>query len=120
MAHLPPTRARALALLVPPLLIAIIVIVFAWPAARLAPRDLPVGVVGPAPATNGLAANLGAHGFAIHRYASADAARAAIEDRAVYGALLAGPDGLTVFTASAASPNVAQILETVAAGAPHA
>lgn len=114
MAHLSPARARALALLVPPLLVALFVILFAWPAARLAPRDLPIGVVGPFQATTALAANLDAHGFAVHRYGSADAARAAIADRDIYGAFVAGPDGLTVLTASAASPSVAQLLQSIA------
>lgn len=120
MAHLPPARARALAFLLPPLLVALVVIIFAWPAARLGPRDLPVGVAGPAQTTNALAANLDAHGFAVHRYASADDASAAIEDREVYGAFVAGPDGLTVLTASAASPTVAQLLRSIAAAAPGA
>ena len=43
----------------------------------------------------------------MHRYASEADARAAIEDREVYGAVVAGPK---VLTASGASPMVAQLL----------
>lgn len=114
MDRLSPARARTVAFLVPPLLIALVVILFAWPAARLAPRDLPVGVAGPSPATDAIAADLDAHGFDVHHYASLADARAAIEDRDVYGALVAAPDGMTILTASAASPTVAQLLREIA------
>ncbi|GGV22176.1 membrane protein [Streptomyces longisporoflavus] len=91
---------------------------FAWPAARTAPRDLPLGVAGPAAATAPLQAQLkekdGA--FEIHRYADEAEARDAIEDRAVYGAIVATPQGMKLLTATAASPVVAQLLEQAVAG----
>ncbi|MEU6388259.1 ABC transporter permease [Streptomyces sp. NPDC046939] len=101
----------AVALLVP-LLAALALWAFAWPAARTAPRDLPLGVAGPAAAAAPLERQLRAQdgAFDVHRYADEAAARAAIEDRAVYGALVAAPDGPRVLTASAASPVVAQVL----------
>ena len=40
--------------------------------------------------------------FEIHRYAGEAAARAAIEGRQVYGAVVASPEGTTVLTASGA------------------
>ncbi|MFK4069689.1 ABC transporter permease [Streptomyces sp. NPDC029674] len=86
---------------------------FAWPAARTAPRDLPLGVAGPAaaaePVTRQLEWREGA--FEIHRYADEAAARAAIEDRTVYGAIVATPGGPKLLTATAASPVVAQLLQ---------
>ncbi|GAB2605641.1 hypothetical protein GCM10027168_43200 [Streptomyces capparidis] len=94
---------------------------FAWPAARLAPRDLPVGVAGPAPAAAALERPLAARGdaFDIHRYGDEAAAREAIEEREVYGALVATPRGVKLLTASAASPAVAELLTgTAAAQAP--
>jgi hypothetical protein len=112
-AHRPP----AAAILVVPLVVALVLTLFAWPAARLEPRDLPVGVAGPAAATAPIEQRLQARegAFELHRYADEAAAREAIEDREVYGAFVATPAGPTVLTASAASPAVAQQL-THAAG----
>ena len=109
-------RPSPAAILVVPLAVALILALFAWPSARLEPRDLPIGVAG-APAQAGaieqrLAQQEGA--FEIERYADEAAARAAIEDREVYGAFVAGPGGPKVLTASAASPTVAQLLTRAA------
>jgi len=105
-------RPLIAAVLLIPLAIALALAAFAWPTARLAPRDLPVGVAGPSQATGAIEQRLAERegAFEVHRYADESAARAAIEDRAVYGAIVAGPQGLTVLTASAASPLVAQLL----------
>jgi hypothetical protein len=115
-------RPSPAAILVVPLAVALILALFAWPSARLEPRDLPIGVAG-APAQAGaieqrLAQREGA--FEIERYADEAAARAAIEDREVYGAFVAGPGGAKVLAASAASPAVAQLLERAAAEGPGA
>ncbi len=113
MSTTPGSDRRALvgAVILIPLVIALALAAFAWPAARLAPRDLPVGVAGPGATqvSQRLAEHEGA--FDVHRYDDELAARAAIEDREVYGAIVAGPDGVTVLTASAASPLVAQLLQ---------
>jgi hypothetical protein len=91
---------------------------FAWPAARTAPRDLPVGVAGPPAATAAVAQKLGRGGgtFEIHRYGDEAAARHAIERREVYGAVVVTPKGPRALTASAASPVVAQALQQAVAG----
>ncbi|MFI6644089.1 ABC transporter permease [Streptomyces sp. NPDC050504] len=117
----PPGRRTLAVLLLVPALAALALWAFAWPAARTAPRDLPVGVAGPPAATaafeRGLARHAGA--FEVHRYADGAAARAAVEDRIVYGAVVADPAGPRLLTASAASPVVAQLLrEAVTAQAP--
>ncbi|WP_030928217.1 ABC transporter permease [Streptomyces sp. NRRL S-646] len=112
-----PTRAhrrRLVAVVVlAPLLAALALWAFAWPAARTAPRDLPLGVAGPTAATAQMERQLeqkqGA--FEIHRYADESAARDAIEDRTVYGAVVVTPQGPELLTASAASPTVAQLLQ---------
>ncbi|WP_371525742.1 ABC transporter permease [Streptomyces sp. NBC_01283] len=116
----PPPQGRrmvAVAVLVSAL-VALALWAFAWPAARTAPRDLPLGVAGPAAATAPLKAQLehreGA--FEIHGYADEAAARDAIEDRAVYGAVVVTPKGMKLLTATAASPVVAQLLEQAVAG----
>ncbi|WBC13915.1 hypothetical protein O7600_22760 [Micromonospora sp. WMMA1998] len=97
---------------------ALLVPLFAAPAAHLAPRDLPVAVAGPPPATAELAARLAAArpgGFAVTTLPDAAAADRALRDREVYAAFVAGPDGVALHTAPAASPTVAALL-TEAAG----
>ncbi|WP_030676645.1 hypothetical protein [Streptomyces sp. NRRL B-1347] len=100
-----------------PVLVALALWAFAWPAARTAPRDLPLGVAGPAaaaaPVQRQLEQREGA--FDIHRYADEAAARAAIEDRSVYGAVVVTERGPKLLTASAASPVVAQLLQQAVA-----
>ncbi|GGR63662.1 membrane protein [Micromonospora fulviviridis] len=97
---------------------ALLVPLFAAPAAHLAPRDLPVAVAGPPPATADLAARLEAArpgGFAVTTLPDAAAADRALRDREVYAAFVVGPDGVALHTAPAASPTVAALL-TEAAG----
>jgi hypothetical protein len=100
--HRPPLAA----IVIVPLIAALILTLFAWPNAKVGPRDLPVGVVGSQP--------FAAPGFAVHRYPSEAAARDAISDREVYGALA----GSKVLVASAASAPVAQLLTHAAEGRP--
>ena len=119
----PPSAARRMAavVLLVPRLVTLALWAFAWPAARTAPRDLPLGVAGPAAAAAPLEQQLRSHegAFEIHRYADEAAARAAIEDRAVYGAVVASAQGPKLLTATAASPVVAQLLQqAVTAQAP--
>lgn len=92
---------------------ALLVPLFAAPAAHLAPRDLPVAVAGPAPATDALAGRLAAArpgAFDVTTLPDAAAADRALRDREVYAAFVAGPEGITLHTAPAASPTVAALL----------
>ncbi|MFE9017090.1 ABC transporter permease [Streptomyces sp. NPDC007808] len=100
-----------------PVLAALALWAFAWPAARTAPRDLPLGVAGPDTAATRVEHRLAqrAGAFEIHRYADEAAAREAIADRTVYGAVVATPEGPKLLTASAASPAVAQLLQQAVA-----
>lgn len=114
-----PSRNRhviAVVVLVP-VLAALALWAFAWPASRIAPRDLPLGVAGPPAAAAQVERQLDRHegAFEIHRYADEAAARAAIEDRSVYGAVVVTPQGPELLTASAASPVVAQFLQQAVA-----
>ena len=110
-----PRALVALVVLVP-VLVGLALVAFAWPAARLAPRDLPVGVVAPAAAGAAIEQRLAREGDAVevHRFADQAEARAAIARREVYGAVVVTPSGTTVLTASAASPLVAQLLQQAA------
>ncbi|MCL8009622.1 ABC transporter permease [Streptomyces sp. AS02] len=105
-------RLVAVVVLVP-VLAALALWAFAWPAARTAPRDLPLGVAGPAAATAQVERQLARQddAFEIHRYADEAAAQEAVEDRTVYGAVVVTPQGPKLLTASAASPTVAQLLQ---------
>ncbi|MFJ4623367.1 ABC transporter permease [Streptomyces sp. NPDC088812] len=108
----PARRAIAVVVLVP-VLAALALWAFAWPAARTAPRDLPLGVAGPEAAITQVEQTLQQHegAFEIHRYDDEAAARAAMADRTVYGAVVVTPQGPELLTASAASPVVAQLLQ---------
>ncbi|WP_046776896.1 ABC transporter permease [Streptomyces yangpuensis] len=108
-----PASRRVLAVMVMvPLLAALALWAFAWPATRTAPRDLPLGVAGPAAAAAPLEQRLASRegAFEIHRYADEAAARTAVRNREVYGAVVVTPQGPQLLTASAASPVVAQLL----------
>jgi hypothetical protein len=94
-------------------LLAVLLIAFAWPAARSQPRDLPLAVVG----TPGVVAQVSGGleqaspgGFDIRAVPDRAAAVKAIEDRDVYGAIVLDPQNAEVLTASAGGPAVAQIL----------
>src|SRR3954451_392479 len=119
-----PSAARDATRLVPLLavlavLLTVVLTAFAWPAVNTAPRDLPVAVAGPAAATAQVAGALAAAepgALDVRTLADERAAREAIADREVYGAVVVGPDGPHLLVASAASPVVAQSLRQVAAG----
>jgi hypothetical protein len=100
------------AILVIPVVVALILTLFAWPSARLEPRNLPIGVAGSPAAAHAIEQRLEAQdeAFEVHRYADEGAAREAIRDREVYGAWVATPAGMKVLTSSAGSSIVAQLL----------
>jgi hypothetical protein len=111
----PPWRQLVIVSVLLPLMIVLAALAFAWPAARIAPRDLPVGIVGTGPASQQVLQGLTRSepgGFDVRLYADQAAARTAIEDRDVYGAFALTPQSVTVLEASAASPTVAQLLST--------
>jgi ABC-2 family transporter len=116
--HRPPPAA----ILLVPVIVAAVLALFAWPSARLEPRDLPIGVAGPPAAARTVEQRLAARGeaFDVHRYPSEAAARQAIRERDVYGAFVAEPSGIKVLTASAASGAVGQLLTHAAQEGPGA
>lgn len=111
-----PHRPPPAAILLVPVAVALVLTLFAWPSARLEPRDLPIGVAGPTVAAEAIEQRLAARGgsFELHRYPDEAAARQAIEDRDVYGAFVVTARGVMMLTASGASQAVAQLLERAA------
>jgi hypothetical protein len=120
-----PTPGRLTALVVVGIVTvqALMVFAFAWPAANVGPRELPVAVAGPPQAVEQIEATLaavpgpdgGETAFDVVVVDDGAAATAAIEDREVYGAVVVSPDGPRLLVASAAGPAVAQMLRTAAA-----
>ncbi|MFF7260623.1 ABC transporter permease [Streptomyces sp. NPDC008159] len=110
---IPPSRRMVAVIVLIPVIAALALWAFAWPSARIAPRDLPLGVAGPAAAAAQVEQRLEQRdgAFEVHRYADEAAARDAIEDRTVYGAVVVTEAGPKLLTASAASPMVAQLLQ---------
>ncbi|MEV4001440.1 hypothetical protein [Actinomadura sp. NPDC049753] len=93
----------------------VMVVAFSWPAARTAPRDVPVVVTGPRAAEVADMLDRARPGaFDVRTAPDEAAARAAIADREAYGAVVTAPSGPKVLTASAASPLVAQQLGAIA------
>ncbi|MFN8158505.1 MAG: hypothetical protein U0R68_13895 [Candidatus Nanopelagicales bacterium] len=91
----------------------LLLLVFAWSASRSAPHDLPIAAAGPAQQVQALvggveAAQPGA--FDVTVVSDDAAAQSAVTSREVYGAIVLGQSGVTVYTASAASGAVAQAL----------
>jgi hypothetical protein len=112
----PPWRQLLIVAVVLPLLIVLAVLAFAWPAARIQPRDLPLGVVGSTPGSEQLIEHLASAepgAFDFHLYADRTSARSAIEHREVYGAFVVTAAHISVLEASAASPAVGQLLATI-------
>jgi hypothetical protein len=112
--------AWAAFVLLVPAFVALAVTMFTWPNARLEPRDLPIGVVGSPAAVATVTAQLARQpgAFEVHIYGSERAARQAIEERDVYGAIVTEGAGQppTVLTAPAASPAVASVLTRLGDG----
>lgn len=106
---------RAVALgLAAALIQALMLIAFAWPAARTAPRDLPIAVSGPqADMVVGRLEQQSPGAFEPTVLPDENAVRAAIADREVYGAIVTGGGAPRVLVASAASPVVAQQLTQI-------
>lgn len=92
---------------------ALLVPLFAAPAANIEPRDLPVIVAGPDQAVAGFSKQLESArpgAFEITTVPDATAADAALRDREAYAAFVVGADGVALHTASGASPTVATLL----------
>jgi hypothetical protein len=114
-AHRSPITVGVLIAIVIVALQALLVPLFAGPAANLGPRDLPIAVAGPPQI--GQALESGHPGaFQIRPAADATAVDQAIRDREVYGGIVVTPAGAEMHIATAASPTVAALLTQAAGG----
>lgn len=97
------------------IIIASLLFLFTWPAATAEPRDLPIGVVGPAAIAEQIVDQLESanpEAFEITVYESVEDAEIAVESREIYGALVLGQQ-VEVLIASSANPAIAQLLTTM-------
>jgi hypothetical protein len=91
-------------------LLAVLVIAFALPAARSAPHNVPIGIVGAPAQVDGFRS--AATGFAVSPFSNATDAREAIQHRQIYGALvLDSPTDVEVLIATASSPTAAALIQ---------
>lgn len=100
-----------------PLLAGLALVLYAWPAARSQPRDVPVAVVAAPLAIDTLAGKVQGQGgaFGVVRYDTEDGAREAIRERQVDAAVVTTTSPPTVLMASAAGPQLAMTIEPVLA-----
>ena len=99
------------------LLVTVMVSAFVWPAVAGEPRDLPLGLVAPpeqATLVAGAIEEAQPGALEVTVLSDEAAARASIEARDVYGALVLTPEGARMLTAPAAGPAVATQLADVA------
>ena len=128
--HEPAAAIRATGIVVVlTVVLAILAIAFALPAARSKPHDIPIGAAGPMAASGQVANILEQHApgvFAITYYPGEAALRDAIRNRDVYGGISFGagadvagqaaPEGRTLLIATGGSPMVAQMLTQIGNG----
>lgn len=112
-------RKALLIALAAALLQLVMITAFAWPSAKVAPREVPVVVAGPG--ADAIAARLDHERpgmFDLKIRPDEASARRALTDRDAYGAIVATPAGPRVLVASAASPMIAQQLGQMASALP--
>jgi hypothetical protein len=95
---------------------ALFVFCLGYPLLHASPHGVPIGTAGPPAAVARLEAALDRQpgAFDVHAYDSAAAARSAIRDRDVDGAVVATRGGPTLLVASAADPAIASMLTSQA------
>ena len=101
------------------IVVGLVLTAFALPAIKSAPRNVPIGVAGPAQVATQVDSALEQRApgaFDVTAYPDEAALTAAIRNRDVYGGISVTPQGATMLTAPAGSPAVAQLLTAVALG----
>ncbi|WP_239001577.1 MULTISPECIES: ABC transporter permease [unclassified Mycobacteroides] len=116
-AHQVPDWARAIgvaALLT--VALGVIFIAFAWPSAHSAPRDVPIGITGPAAQVAVVTERLdraSPGAFALTHYPSQAKLEEAAKGRVIYGGFVLSPPAPSVVIATGGSPAVAQTLSGI-------
>jgi hypothetical protein len=113
-------RRALLAVIAVLVLQAVFVFSFVYAQADPEPHDLPVGIAAPARAATGVERAVERRrpgAFEFTRSRNAQAARAAVRDREVYGALVLSRRQARLYVASAASPVVAAVQTAAFSGA---
>ena len=99
--------------------LSLILALFVSVAVNSGPNGIRLAVAGPPPAVEQIKAGIaqagGAEAFEVSVVADEAAARSALQDRTVDGAIVIGPNGPTLLTAGAGSPAIAQLLTGAAA-----
>ncbi|MEV5571459.1 hypothetical protein AB0L06_15525 [Spirillospora sp. NPDC052269] len=97
----------------------VMITAFAWPSAKVAPREVPIVVAGPGAEAVATRLDQERPGmFDLKIRPDEASARRALLDRDAYGAIVVAPTGPRVLVASAASPVIAQQLGQMAAQLP--
>jgi hypothetical protein len=83
-----------------------------YPPLHAAPHEIPVGIAGPPPAVAQVEGQLSGQGdaYGLHRYADQAAARAGIENRQVYGAIVVTPSGPRLLMLNIGIPGAGALL----------
>ena len=92
---------------------------FVTPLLNSGAKDLPLAVGGPDMVTTKITQGLEAKSpdaFAVTNYSTAEEATEAVRNREAIGAITAGPDGITIVTASAAGTPYSTILKQIGEG----
>lgn len=92
---------------------------FVTPLLNSGAKDLPLAVGGPDMVTTKITQGLEAKSsdaFAVTSYSTAEEATEAVRNREAIGAITAGPDGITIVTASAAGTPYSAILKQIGEG----
>jgi hypothetical protein len=99
--------------------LSLILALFVGIAVNSGPNGVRLAVAGPPPAVEQIRAGItqvgGSDAFEISVVSDEAAARAALQDRTADGAIVIGPNGPTLLTASAGSPAITQMLTAAAA-----
>ena len=99
--------------------LSLILALFVSIAVNSGPNGIRLAVAGPPPAVEQIKAGLaqagGVDAFEVSVVGDEAAARSALQDRSVDGAIVIGPNGPTLLTASAGSPAITQLLTGLAA-----
>ena len=97
----------------------LMLLAFVTPLLNSGAKDLPLAVGGPEAVTTQITQGLQAKlpdAFDVSTYSTAEEATQAVKDRDAIGAITAGPEGVTIVTASGAGSPYVQLLKQMGAG----